>query len=69
MVYLLTFALICIVSLGVRADIPPVRIPSNITKDVAPITLQNLRNRKENNEAFIVGGYLAASGDFPSFVL
>jgi trypsin len=54
------------------ADAPPVRMPTNTTDDITPIVLENLSGHGahgRNSEGFIVGGTLAAQGDFPSFVL
>ena len=55
----------------VSADIPPVRQPTNTAPvAVAPIELQNLPGgRNHGNDGMIVGGSLAARGDYPSFVL
>ena len=50
------------------ADKPLRRKPTNTTIDVAPIALQNL-GKKNSDENMIVGGTLAATNDFPSFVL
>ena len=48
----------------------PRREPTNPADDIAPIELQNLPGGlNRNSDSFIVGGTLAAQGDFPSFVL
>ncbi|GKY93481.1 hypothetical protein MPSEU_000315600 [Mayamaea pseudoterrestris] len=60
---LLSSIIIAALVQSTSADQPSARVPTNTT---AALT-QNLRRRE--TESFIVGGSLAAQGDFPSFVL
>jgi hypothetical protein len=53
------------------SDTPPVRQPTNATNDGHLFALENLPgglNKGSKTNGFIVGGTLAARGDFPSFV-
>ena len=60
---------------NVSADTPPVRMPTTEMEPVTatPVVLQNLPGRKRQRGGIgdnkIVGGSLAARGDFPSIAL
>ncbi|GKY97987.1 hypothetical protein MPSEU_000756800 [Mayamaea pseudoterrestris] len=68
----LSSILITILLQSASADKPPARVPTNTTIVTTPVILQNLpggKKKRQRTDGFIVGGTLAAQGDFPSFVL
>ena len=71
---LISSILLAVVLQQASADVPPVRLPTNTTVAATTVQLKNVggnkkRKHKKNADGFIVGGTLAAQGEFPSYVL
>jgi secreted trypsin-like serine protease len=51
------------------AETPQARLANSTTLDAPLVETQNLRGGGNGKNGFIVGGTMAARGEFPSFVL